>query len=68
MSQGNPSENSESDAEMLEAKQTRRRKIEHIEICLQEDVQCKRSALFEDIILIFDLLSSQIYLVLQYYF
>ena len=52
MSQGNPSENSETDAELLEAKQTRRRKIEHIEICLQEDVQCKRSALFEDIIMI----------------
>jgi isopentenyl-diphosphate delta-isomerase len=32
-----------------EASMTRRRKIEHIEICLDEDVQCRRSAMFEDI-------------------
>ncbi len=32
-----------------EADQTRRRKIEHIEICLQENVQAGTSALFEDI-------------------
>ncbi|TFF95205.1 type 2 isopentenyl-diphosphate Delta-isomerase [Candidatus Thorarchaeota archaeon] len=32
-----------------EAEQTRRRKIEHIEICLQEDVQCKQSTMFEHI-------------------
>ncbi|MBE0525500.1 MAG: alpha-hydroxy-acid oxidizing protein, partial [Candidatus Thorarchaeota archaeon] len=28
---------------------TRRRKIEHIEICLDEDVQCRASTMFEDI-------------------
>ncbi|TFG14621.1 type 2 isopentenyl-diphosphate Delta-isomerase [Candidatus Thorarchaeota archaeon] len=32
-----------------EADQTRRRKIEHIEICLQENVQAGQSSLFEDI-------------------
>ena len=32
-----------------EASMTRRRKIEHIEICLDEDVQCRTSAMFEDI-------------------
>ncbi len=32
--------------------QTQRRKMEHIEICLQEDVQCHRSTLFEEIQLI----------------
>jgi len=32
-----------------EAAMTRRRKIEHIEICLEEDVQCRRSTMFEDI-------------------
>lgn len=52
MSRGKPDDDSESDASTLEAKQTRRRKIQHIEICLQEDVQCKRSALFDDIIMI----------------
>ena len=36
----------------LEAEQTRRRKIEHIEICLQEDVQCRRSAMFDHVHLI----------------
>ncbi|MHA1771031.1 MAG: type 2 isopentenyl-diphosphate Delta-isomerase [Candidatus Thorarchaeota archaeon] len=32
-----------------EAELTRRRKLEHIEICLQEDVQCHRSTMFEHI-------------------
>lgn len=32
-----------------EADQTRRRKLEHIEICLEEDVQCRRSTMFEHI-------------------
>ena len=32
-----------------EASMTRRRKIEHIEICLDEDVQCRTSTMFEDI-------------------
>ncbi len=34
------------------AVQTQRRKMEHIEICLQEDVQCHRSTLFEEIQLV----------------
>ncbi len=38
--------------ELEEAVQTRRRKIEHIEICLQENVQCNQSTMFEDIRLI----------------
>ncbi len=29
--------------------QTRRRKIEHIDICLQEDVQCRRPTMFDEI-------------------
>jgi len=32
-----------------EASMTRRRKIEHIEICLDENVQCQASTMFEDI-------------------
>ncbi|TFG34482.1 type 2 isopentenyl-diphosphate Delta-isomerase [Candidatus Thorarchaeota archaeon] len=39
----------ESDDETSEASRTRRRKIEHIEICVDEDVQCRRSTMFEDI-------------------
>ncbi|MHA2424601.1 MAG: type 2 isopentenyl-diphosphate Delta-isomerase [Candidatus Thorarchaeota archaeon] len=35
--------------ELAEAEQTKRRKIEHIEICLQENVQCNQSTMFEDI-------------------
>ena len=36
----------------VEAEQTRRRKLEHIEICLREDVQCRRSPMFEHVHLI----------------
>jgi isopentenyl-diphosphate delta-isomerase len=35
---------------------TKRRKLEHIEICLQEDVQCRASSMFDDIHLIHDAL------------
>ncbi len=35
--------------EIVEAVLTRRRKIEHIEICLQENVQCNKSTMFDDI-------------------
>jgi len=42
--QSAPSEDNQSDSA-----QTRRRKIEHIDICLQEDVQSKRSTLFDEI-------------------
>jgi len=35
--------------DVSEASLTRRRKIEHIEICLDEEVQCQRSTMFEDI-------------------
>ncbi len=48
MSRGSKSKVSD-DSSSPEAAQTRRRKIEHIEICLQEDVQCKRSTMFEHI-------------------
>ncbi len=37
------------DADTSEASLTKRRKIEHIEICLDEDVQCQRSSMFEHI-------------------
>jgi isopentenyl-diphosphate delta-isomerase len=33
----------------FEGSMTARRKIDHIEICLEEDVQCRRSTMFEDI-------------------
>lgn len=39
----------DSEYDETEASMTRRRKIEHIEICLEEDVQCRRSTMFEDI-------------------
>lgn len=35
--------------ETLESSLTRRRKVEHIEICLDEDVQCRQTTMFEDI-------------------
>lgn len=37
------------DDDTFEASLTKRRKIEHIEICLEEEVQCQRSTMFEDI-------------------
>ncbi len=37
----------ENDESLDEAIQTKRRKIEHIEICLEENVQCQRSTLLE---------------------
>jgi isopentenyl-diphosphate delta-isomerase len=35
--------------DVLESSLTMRRKVEHIEICLDEDVQCRQSSMFEDI-------------------
>ncbi len=35
--------------DVLESSLTRRRKVEHIEICLEEDVQCRRTTMLEDI-------------------
>ncbi len=48
MSRGSKSE-VRNDSSSPEAARTRRRKLEHIEICLQEDVQCRRSTMFEHI-------------------
>ena len=44
-----PFNDEDTDDETSEASITRRRKIEHIEICLDEDVQCRRTTMFEDI-------------------
>jgi isopentenyl-diphosphate delta-isomerase len=44
-----PIDASDSDYDESEASMTERRKIEHIEICLEEDVQCRKTTLFEDI-------------------
>jgi isopentenyl-diphosphate delta-isomerase len=41
-----------------EAAMTERRKIEHIEICLEEDVQCRRTTMFEDIEFVHNALSE----------
>ncbi|MFW9770255.1 MAG: type 2 isopentenyl-diphosphate Delta-isomerase [Candidatus Thorarchaeota archaeon] len=49
MVEGRSYSDSSSEDESSESSLTRRRKIEHIEICLDEDVQCQRSAMFEDI-------------------
>ncbi len=49
MVEGRPFDNSETDDDASEASMTKRRKIEHIEICLDEEVQCQRSTMFEDI-------------------
>ena len=48
MVEGRPFGDSESEDDSSEASMTRRRKIEHIEICLDEEVQCQRSTMFED--------------------
>lgn len=44
-----PDDLDESDTDITEASLTKRRKIEHIEICLEEDVQCRKTTMFEDI-------------------
>ena len=44
-----PFPSDDSDDRSSIASMTSRRKIEHIEICLDEDVQCRTSAMFEDI-------------------
>lgn len=49
MVEGRLFNDSESEDDSSEASMTKRRKIEHIEICLDEDVQCQRSTMFEDI-------------------
>ncbi|MHA1904636.1 MAG: type 2 isopentenyl-diphosphate Delta-isomerase [Candidatus Thorarchaeota archaeon] len=49
MSRGNSSSRDKAGEEETEAELTRRRKIEHIDICLQEDVQCRTSTMFEDL-------------------
>ena len=49
MVEGRTFDDSESEEDYSEASLTRRRKIEHIEICLEEDVQCQRSTMFDDI-------------------
>jgi isopentenyl-diphosphate delta-isomerase len=49
MVEGRSYSDSSSDDESSEASMTRRRKIEHIEICLDEEVQCQRPTMFEDI-------------------
>lgn len=49
MVEGKPFADSSADDDSSEASMTRRRKIEHIEICLDEEVQCQRPTMFEDI-------------------
>jgi isopentenyl-diphosphate delta-isomerase len=49
MVEGRPFDESETDDDSSDASMTKRRKLEHIEICLDEDVQCQRSTMFEDI-------------------
>ena len=49
MVQERPLDKSEAEDDVSEASMTKRRKIEHIEICLEEEVQCQRSTMFEDI-------------------
>jgi isopentenyl-diphosphate delta-isomerase len=52
MAKGEPLADSTLEDEMSESSMTRRRKIEHIEICLDEDVQYRRSTMFEHINLV----------------
>ncbi|MFW9810503.1 MAG: type 2 isopentenyl-diphosphate Delta-isomerase [Candidatus Thorarchaeota archaeon] len=49
MVEGKPFSDSGDDDYSSEASMTRRRKIEHIEICLDEEVQGQRPTMFEDI-------------------
>lgn len=52
MAKGEPAAEDKLEDDLSEASMTRRRKIEHIEICLDEDVQCRRSSMYEHIGLI----------------
>ena len=52
MVKGTPNTDDDSIGENLEASTTRRRKIEHIEICLEEEVQATSTTMFEDILLV----------------
>ncbi|MHA2021831.1 MAG: hypothetical protein ACW96N_08955, partial [Candidatus Thorarchaeota archaeon] len=52
MAKGEPYAEDKLEDDLSEASMTRRRKIEHIEICLDEDVQCRRSTMYEHISLI----------------
>jgi isopentenyl-diphosphate delta-isomerase len=52
MVKGTPTSEEDSTSENLEASQTRRRKIEHIEICVDEEVQATSSTMLEDILLV----------------
>ncbi len=49
MVEGRSLDDSGLDDDTFEASLTKRRKIEHIEICLEEEVQHQRSTMFEDI-------------------
>ena len=49
MVEGRSYSESSSEDDSSEASMTRRRKIEHIEICLDEEVQCQRPTMFDDI-------------------
>lgn len=49
MVEGRPFDDSDIEDESSESSMTKRRKLEHIEICLDEEVQCQRSTMFEDI-------------------
>ena len=52
MVKGTPNTEDESIGEIHESSLTRRRKIEHIEICLDEEVQTTTSTMLEDIFLV----------------
>ncbi|MFQ5832824.1 MAG: type 2 isopentenyl-diphosphate Delta-isomerase [Candidatus Thorarchaeota archaeon] len=47
MTRGEPTANGTSEEDLSESSLTQRRKIEHIEICLEEDVQTRLSTMFE---------------------
>ncbi|MHA2214015.1 MAG: hypothetical protein ACW992_12715, partial [Candidatus Thorarchaeota archaeon] len=52
MARGDTTSDADSSEAHDEAAQTRRRKIEHIEICLDEDVQSRSSTMLEDVKLV----------------
>jgi isopentenyl-diphosphate delta-isomerase len=52
MARGDTAPDAESSEPLDEAAQTRKRKIEHIEICLDEDVQSRSSTMLEDVKLV----------------